>query len=129
MEINKKEEIPKDEKELKKFINDKIKESNFSTNLNDAFNQNNPSYKIVDNNDQRLTDKYLHGKNPNPLYDLKKNKKNFGFASVNTAVIKNSIAKNNSQIKPTMSYNMNNHKNNIILEKEEESQENKPKFG
>ena len=127
--INKKEEIPKDEKELKKFINDKIKESNFSTNLNDAFNQNNPSYKIVDNNDQRLTDKYLHGKNPNPLYDLKKNKKNFGFASVNTAVIKNSIAKNNSHIKTTMSYNMNKHKKNIIFEKEEESQENNPKFG
>ena len=57
---------------MKKFINDKIKKSNFSTNLNDTFNQNNPSYKIVDNNVQRLTEKYIYGKNPNPLYDLKK---------------------------------------------------------
>ena len=101
--VQKKENIPKDEKELKKFINDKIKETNFSTNLNDAFEQNNPSYKIVDNNDQRLTEKYLHGKNPNPLYDLKKNKKNFGFASVIAAMINNPFPKNNSQIKPAMS--------------------------
>jgi hypothetical protein len=57
---------------LKKYINDKIKESNFSTNLIDAFNNNNPSYKSVDNNDKRLTEKYLQGKNPNPLYYLKK---------------------------------------------------------
>ena len=126
--INDKENIPKDEKELKKFINDKIKESNFSTNLNDAFEQNNPSYKIVDNNDQRLTEKYLHGKNPNPLYDLKKNKKNFGFASVNTAMVNNPFDKNKSQIKPAMSYNMNIN-NNIIFEKDEEAQNSKPKFG
>ena len=78
---------------MKKFINDKIKKSNFSTNLNDTFDQNNPSYKIVDNNVQRLTEK---GKNPNPLYDLKKNNKNFGFASVITAIINNPFAKNNS---------------------------------
>jgi len=75
LEYKKKENIPKDEKELKKFINDKIKKSNFSTNLNDTFNQKNPSYKIVDNNVQRLTEKYIYGKNPNPLYDLKKNNK------------------------------------------------------
>ena len=60
MEYKKKENIPKDEKELKKFINDKIKKSNFSTNLNDTFDQNNPSYKIVDNNVQRLTEKYIY---------------------------------------------------------------------
>jgi len=101
--VQKKENIPKDEKELKKFINDKIKETNFSTNLNDAFDQNNPSYKIVDYNNQRLIEKYLYGKNPNRLYDLKKNKKNLGFASVIAAMINNPFAKNNSQIKPAMS--------------------------
>ena len=67
IKIEQKEDVPKDEKELKKFINNKIKESNFSTNLSDAFISNNPMYKIVDNNDQRLTDKFLKGKNPNPL--------------------------------------------------------------
>ena len=101
--VQKKENIPKDEKELKKFINDKIKETNFSTNLNDAFDQNNPSYKIVDYNNQRLIEKYLYGKNPNRLYDLKKNKKNLGFASVIAAMINNPFPKNNSQIKPAMS--------------------------
>ena len=92
--IEKKEEIPKDEKGLKKFINDKLKESNFSTNLIDAFNQNNLSYKNVDNNDQRLTEKYLNGKNPNPKYDLKKSRKqkytkNPTYASVNMKIMNN----------------------------------------
>ena len=45
-----KNNIPKDEKELKKYINQKIKESNFSTNLEDAHKINRP-YKTVDTND------------------------------------------------------------------------------
>ena len=115
VKIKKKEEVPKDEKELKRFINNKIKESNFSTNLSDAFASSNPSYKIVDNNDQRLTDKFLKGKNPNPLYDLKKYKKqiygkNTGFASVNIIMNNDSMQMpnqnlNRTQIKPAMSFN------------------------
>jgi 3-oxoacyl-[acyl-carrier protein] reductase len=117
VKIKKKEEVPKDEKELKRFINNKIKESNFSTNLSDAFASSNPSYKIVDNNDQRLTDKFLKGKNPNPLYDLKKYKKqiygkNTGFASVNIIMNNDSMQMpnqnlNRTQIKPAMSFNNN----------------------
>ena len=105
VKIKKKEEVPKDEKELKRFINNKIKESNFSTNLSDAFASSNPSYKIVDNNDQRLTDKFLKGKNPNPLYDLKKYKKqiygkNTGFASVNIIMNNDSMQMpNQNQLK------------------------------
>ena len=53
---------------------------------------------------------------------------NFGFASVNTAMVNNPFDKNKSQIKPAMSYNMNIN-NNIIFEKDEEAQNSKPKFG
>ena len=132
LNTERKEDIPKDEKGLKKYINDKIKESNFSTNLTDAFNNNNPYYKSVDNNDQRLTEKYLNGKNPNPLYDLKKSRKqkyakNPGFASVNMIMSNDSQMKNNSQIKPIMSY-INPNKNNIILEKDDEPKDSKPKY-
>ena len=132
LNTERKEDIPKDEKGLKKYINDKIKESNFSTNLTDAFNNNNPYYKSVDNNDQRLTEKYLNGKNPNPLYDLKKSRKqkytkNPGFASVNMIISNDSQMKNNSQIKPIMSY-INPNKNNIILEKDDEPKDSKPKY-
>ena len=116
IKIEKKEDVPKDEKELKKFINNKIKESNFSTNLSDAFISNNSMYKIVDNNDQRLTDKFLKGKNPNPLYDLKKYKKqiygkNTGFASVNV-IMNNESMQNSSLFKPSKSVITNNQLNN-----------------
>ena len=132
LNTERKEDIPKDEKGLKKYINDKIKESNFSTNLTDAFNQDNLYYKNVDNNDQRLTEKYLKGKNPNPLYDLKKSKqqkysKNPGFASVNMIMSNDSQFKNNSQIKPVRSY-INPNKNNMILEKDDEPKDSQFKF-
>ena len=132
LKTEKKEDIPKDEKGLKKYINDKIKESNFSTNLTDAFNQDNLYYKNVDNNDQRLTEKYLKGKNPNPLYDLKKSKQqkysnNPGFASVNMIMSNDSQFKNNSQIKPVRSY-INPNKNNMILEKDDEPKDSQFKF-
>ena len=107
-------EIPKDEKELKKFINLKIKESNFSTNLEDA-HKNNNNYKNVDINDQRLKDKFLQGKNPNPLYDKReKNKINYGktaFGSMNNVAYNNSFQKNIPPIKQNLSYNMNNPNN------------------
>ena len=133
VKIKKKEEVPKDEKELKRFINNKIKESNFSTNLSDAFASSNPSYKIVDNNDQRLTDKFLKGKNPNPLYDLKKYKKqiygkNTGFASVNIIMNNDSMQMpnqnlNRTQIKPAMSFN-----NNFNLNKSNGPEDSKPNY-
>ena len=104
-------EIPKDEKELKKFINLKIKESNFSTNLEDA-HKNNTKYKKVDINDQRLKEKFLQGKNPNPLYDKReKNQINYGkttFGSVNNAAYNNAFQQNNPSIKQNLSYNINN---------------------
>ena len=116
IKIEQKEDVPKDEKELKKFINNKIKESNFSTNLSDAFISNNPMYKIVDNNDQRLTDKFLKGKNPNPLYDLKKYKKqiygkNTGFNSVNI-IMNNDSMQSSNLFKPAKSFIANNQINN-----------------
>ena len=116
IKLEQKEDVPKDEKELKKFINNKIKESNFSTNLSDAFISNNPMYKIVDNNDQRLTDKFLKGKNPNPLYDLKKYKKqiygkNTGFNSVNI-IMNNDSMQSSNLFKPSKSVIGNNQINN-----------------
>ena len=116
IKIEQKEDVPKDEKELKKFINNKIKESNFSTNLSDAFISNNPMYKIVDNNDQRLTDKFLKGKYPNPLYDLKKYKKqiygkNTGFNSVNI-IMNNDSMQSSNLFKPSKSVIGNNQINN-----------------
>ena len=103
------DDIPKDEKELKKFINQKIKESNFSTNLEDA-HKNNSSYKSVDINDQKLKEKYLHGKNPNPLYDSReKNQINYGkttFGSLNNVQYNNSFQRQ-IPIKQNKSYNVN----------------------
>lgn len=140
VKIKKKEEVPKEEKELKRFINNKIKESNFSTNLSDAFASSNPSYKIVDNNDQRLTDKFLKGKNPNPLYDLKKYKKqiygkNTGFASVNIIMNNDSMQMpnqnqnlNRTQIKPAMSFNNNLQNNNFNLNKSNGPEDSKPNY-
>ena len=131
IKIEKKEDVPKDEKELKKFINNKIKESNFSTNLSDAFISNNSMYKIVDNNDQRLTDKFLKGKNPNPLYDLKKYKKqiygkNTGFASVNV-IMNNESMQNSSLFKPSKSVINNNQlSNKFNFDKSNELKGSKP---
>ena len=129
--IEKKEYIPKGEAALKKFIDEKMKESNFSTNLKDAFNQNNPLYRKIENNDEKLKEKYLQGKNPNPLYDIKKNRKqiytkNTGFQSVNLA--NNNSYFINSQIKPNMSYNINNDNKNII-EKSNEPKDKNNKCG
>ena len=104
-------EIPKGEKELKKFIEQKIKESNFSTNLEDA-HKNNARYKNVDINDQKLKDKYLQGKNPNPLYDLKAKKNNYGKASYgDTNIVYNNSLKKKVPIKQNKSYNNNNYNN------------------
>jgi len=102
-----KTKIPTGEKELKKFIEEKIKESNFSTNLEDA-HKNNSIYKSVDINDQKLKDKYLQGKNPNPLYDLKeKNQMNYGRTQYNDSIRQN-MSYNQSYGKPTQQNYQNN---------------------
>ena len=102
-----KNKIPTGDKELKKFIDEKIKESNFSTNLDDA-HKNNSIYKSVDINDQKLKDKYLQGKNPNPLYDLKeKNQMNYGRTQYNDS-IKQNMSYNPNYGKQTHQYYQNN---------------------
>ena len=102
-----KNKIPTGDKELKKFIDEKIKESNFSTNLDDA-HKNNSIYKSVDINDQKLKDKYLQGKNPNPLYDLKeKNQINYGRTQYNDS-IKQNMSYNPNYGKQTHQYYQNN---------------------
>jgi 3-oxoacyl-[acyl-carrier protein] reductase len=111
--------IPTGEKELKKFIEEKIKESNFSTNLDDA-HKNNSIYKSVDINDQKLKEKYLQGKNPNPLYDLKeKNQMNYGRTQYNTS-IKQNMSYNPSYGKQTHQ----NYQNNL----REEPADSLPKY-
>ena len=102
-----KTKIPTGDKELKKFIEEQIKESNFSTNLEDA-HKNNSIYKSVDINDQKLKEKYLQGKNPNPLYDLKeKNQMNYGRTQYNDS-IKQNMSYNPNYGKQTHQYYQNN---------------------
>lgn len=118
--------IPKGGKELKKFIDQKIKESNFSTNLADAHKSNYP-YKNVDVNDQKLKEKYLQGKNPNPLYDkLEKSHINYGI-SVNPAMHDNSF-QNNINIKKNKSYNINNTNNNYFNQSPQDFNKKKELF-
>ena len=60
-----------DKEKLKKFIQENIVESNFSTRLSDAHKNINCSYKIVDANEDLLKKKYLKGSSPNKLLDKK----------------------------------------------------------
>jgi len=57
--------------DLKKFVEDNISQSNFSTRLSDAHINVNASYKIVDANESLLKEKYLKGNSPNKLLDIK----------------------------------------------------------
>lgn len=68
------EKCIEDEKELKKFVEENINQSNFSTRLSDAHNNINPSYKIVDSNEDLLKEKYLKGNSPNKLLEKKGNR-------------------------------------------------------
>ena len=123
----KSEVIPKGEKELKKYIEQKMKESNFSTNLEDA-HKNNLTYKNVDINDQKLNQKYLKGKYPNPLYDLReKNKVSYAkntYASINP-IMNNDSFYNNYSIKQNMSYTNNNVNNNYYNQRTHNNYNNK----
>ena len=62
------------EKDLKKFVEENISQSNFSTRLTDAHRNVNASYKIVDANEELLKDRYLKGSSPNKLLDKKWNR-------------------------------------------------------
>ena len=69
----------KDLKQATKFVEDKIKERNFSTNLSDAHLSISSGYKYVDTNDEKLKKKFIE-KVPldpieikNNLYNIKPN--------------------------------------------------------
>ena len=62
---------PNDPDKLRKFVEEKVAESNFSTRLADAHQNIKANYKLVDTNDNILKDKFLEGRTPNPLYDIK----------------------------------------------------------
>ena len=68
------EKCIEDQNELKKFIEENILQSNFSTRLTDAHRNVNASYKIVDANEELLKDRYLKGSSPNKLLDKKGNR-------------------------------------------------------
>ena len=68
------ENLIEDPNELKKFVEQNILESNFSTRLSDAHRNINANYKIVDANEDLLKDKYLKGSSPNKLLDKKGNR-------------------------------------------------------
>ena len=63
-----------DKNELKKFVEENINKSNFSTRLLGAHTSVNAAYLIVDSNEELLKNKYLHGNTPNEILDLKTSK-------------------------------------------------------
>jgi NAD(P)-dependent dehydrogenase (short-subunit alcohol dehydrogenase family) len=71
---DKKMDLIEDPKELQKFVEDNISQSNFSTRLSDAHRNINANYKIVDANESLLKEKYLKGNSPNKLLDIKGSK-------------------------------------------------------
>lgn len=84
---NSQEHIPEDKKELEQFIMNKIKESNFSTTDQDAHITLNANYKNVENNDEKLKDKYLNN-------DEKKRFDENTNAIRNTAIVGNRMTVN-----------------------------------
>jgi hypothetical protein len=65
------EDLIEDEKDLKKFIEENISQSNFSTRLTDAHFSINATYKRVDANEDLLKSKFFDGNSPNKLLDKK----------------------------------------------------------
>ena len=63
-----------DKNELKKFVDENIVQSYFSTRHKDAFFNPNARYYSVNENDSRLTDRYLKGSLPNMLFENNKNR-------------------------------------------------------
>ena len=104
-----------DKNELKKFVEENIDKSNFSTRLIDAHNSVNPPYKIVDANEDLLKTIYLKGNTPNELLDIKSKKQN--KMSYNEGQFPKQIPENkNSLLNPrstrnTKGENVDNYKN------------------
>ena len=96
--ISDKDLPPKEPEKLKKYVEEKMKESNFSTRLNDAHKNAHASYKFIDTIDEKLKNKFLEGKTPNPLYDIKEQEqiKRSGFGRSSDAFDSNS----NNNMKP-----------------------------
>ena len=65
------EKCIENEKELKRFVEENISQSNFSTRSTDAHRNVNANYKIVDANEDLLKARYLKGSTPNKLLDKK----------------------------------------------------------
>ena len=60
-----------DKKELEKFVEENIAQSNFATRLSDAHINVTSSYKIVDSNEEYLKGRYLKGNKTNKLFEKK----------------------------------------------------------
>ena len=67
------EKCIEDKNELKKFVEENISQSNYSTRLTDAHKNINPTYKVIDANEELLKVRYLKGNSPNKLLDKKEN--------------------------------------------------------
>ena len=67
------EKCIEDKKELKKFVEENIFQSNYSTRLIDAHKNVNSTYKVIDSNEELLKKRYLKGNAPNILLDKKEN--------------------------------------------------------
>ena len=88
-----------DKNELKKFVEENIGKSNFSTRLLGAHTNINAAYIIVDSNEELLKKKYLKGNTPNEILDLKTSKQtkmsyNPGQIPIQIPEIKNTIFMN-----------------------------------
>ena len=90
-------EPPKDPEKLRKFVEEKVAESNFSTRLVDAHQNIKANYKLVDTNDNILKDKFLDGRTPNPLYDIKEQEQ----------IKRSTFGRGTDNFDPNHSYNMN----------------------
>ena len=118
-----------DKKELKKFVEENINKSNFSTRLFDAHTSVNPPYKIVDTNEEMLKKTFLKGNTPNELLDLKSSKQNKmsyneGQYPVQIPETKNSLLQNqrysrNTKIDEENNYNSNNKYDEYGMEKKD----------
>ena len=127
----------KDEKELKKFLEENINKSNFSTRLFDAHTSVNPPYKIVDTNEEMLKKTFLKGNTPNELLDLKSSKQNKmsyneGQYPKQIPEAKNSLLQNQRYSRNTKNENDENYNSNKYdvygMEKKENNNNNSNEF-
>lgn len=110
---------PKNPEKLKKYVEEKIKESNFSTRITDAHKNVHANYKFIDPIDDKLKDKYLEGKTPNPLYDVKDKMKKSVFgrneaSNINSNYNINPFQNAEQNTKLGYSYNINYTPNNKL---------------